>query len=398
MEETSESAAVERPLPDNVKLLSLEGRSIYLVGTAHVSAKSVELVESVLRELRPDTVAVELCEPRLRALKDPESWRKTDVVKVIREGKAFLLLSQLMLASFQKKIGERLGVQPGAEMLKAIDVAEELGIRKVLADREVSITLRRTWRNLGFWGGAKMLAALLTEGLAGGEEVDEEEIERLKTSDVLEEAMQDFAKALPSVRESLIDERDRYLAEKIRTAPGEKIVAIVGAGHVPGIERYIHEATDLAPLETIPPPSKWTKVIAWAIPLVILGLILYGLLYAGTDVGVQMLFDWIWVNALFGVIGALVAFGHPLTVLSAGLVSPITSANPFVASGWIAGLVEASVRKPKVEDFEQLSGSALTMRIAWTNRVTRVLLVVVFTNLFGTVGTFLSGGLIASRL
>lgn len=384
---------------ENVHLLDHDGRKIYLVGTAHVSARSAELVETVLRQVQPDSVAVELCRPRYQALLNPEQWKQTDIVQVIKQGKAYLLLAQLLLSGFQKKIGNKLGVKPGAEMLKAVEVADELGAETVLADREVSITLRRTWSNLGFWAGLKLVGSLIFEGLLGeSQELGEEEIERLKTADVLEEAMQEFAQAMPQVRESLIDERDKYLACKIAGAPGEKVVAVVGAGHVPGITRYLGSEIDLSALEEIPPPSPWGKIIGWGIPLAIIAIIIYGLTTAGTEVGTQMLVDWLWVNAAFGGLGSLMALAHPLTILIAFLVSPFTSANPMIAAGWVAGLVEATIRKPRVEDFDDLSAQPLTFKLFYQNRVTRVLLVMFMTNLMGGLGTFLSGGLIASRL
>jgi len=385
-------------LPENVHLFEKDGRQIYIVGTAHVSQKSAELVESVVKELKPDSVAVELCEPRYRALKNPEEWKKTDIVQVIKQGKSSLLLVQLILSGFQKRIGKKLGVQPGLEMMKAIEAAEEVGAKTVLADREVSITLKRTWGGLGFFGGMKLLSTLILEGFAPSQELDEEEIERLKTADVLEEAMREFAEALPTVRESLIDERDQYLASKINSAPGERVVAVVGAGHVPGITRYLDQKIDLAPLETVPPPSPWAKIFKWGIPLAILALIIYGATTAGTDVGKQMLLDWFVINAVFGGVGTLLAAAHPLTILVSFIVSPFTSANPGIAAGWVAGLVEASLRKPRVEDFEMLSAEPITLKLVYKNRVTRVLLVVILTNLLGAIGTFLSGGIIASRL
>jgi pheromone shutdown-related protein TraB len=385
-------------LPENVHLFEKDGRQIYVIGTAHVSAKSAELVESVLRDLKPDTVAVELCEPRYRALRNPEEWKKLDIVAVLRQGKAFLLLAQLMLGGFQKKVGKKLGVKPGAEMLRAVEVADELGATTVLADREVTITLRRTWASLGFWGGLKVLWSLMLEGLSDGEELGEEEIERLKTADVLEEAMQDFAKALPQVRESLIDERDRYLASKIFKAPGNRIVAVVGAGHVPGISRYLYEEIDVTPLEQVPPPSVWGKVVAWAIPLAILALIVYGFWTAGPAIGGKMVRDFILVTAGAGGIGALIAMAHPVTILSSIVASPFGAAHPLIASGWIAGLVEANLRKPNVADLEQLQDEPLTFKLFWTNRVTRVLLVVIAVNLAVSVGMAVSTGMIASRL
>jgi pheromone shutdown-related protein TraB len=385
-------------LPENVHLFEKDGREIYVIGTAHVSAKSAELVETVLRDLRPDTVAVELCEPRYRALRNPEEWKKLDIVQVIKQGKTFLLLAQLMLGGFQKKVGKKLGVKPGAEMLRAVEIADELGATTVLADREVTVTLRRTWASLGFWGGMKVLWSLLLEGLSEGEELGEEEIERLKTADVLEEAMQDFARALPSVREALIDERDKYLASKIAAAPGQRVVAVVGAGHVPGISHYLYKEIDCQPLEQIPPSSPWGKVIAWAIPLAILALIVYGFWTAGPEMGGKMVRDFILLTAGAGGLGALLALAHPLTILSAVVASPIGAAHPLIASGWIAGLVEATLRKPSVADFEELQDEPLTFKLFWNNRVTRVLLVVIAVNLAVSVVMFVSGGMIASRL
>lgn len=385
-------------LPENVHKFQSGDREIYVIGTAHVSAQSAELVEEVIRKVQPDSVAVELCEPRYRALMNPEEWKKTDIVKVVKQGKAYLLLTQLVLSSFQRRIGNKLGVQPGAEMLRAIKIADELGAETVLADREVSITLKRTISNLGFWGGIKALMTLVMESFTETPELTEDDIERLKTTDALEEAMQEFSKALPRVRESLIDERDQYLASKISSSPGKTIVAVVGAGHVPGISTYLDKEIDLERLETLPPPSPWGKIIGWGIPLLILGLVVYGFVTAGSQVGSQMLLDWFWINAAFGGLGSLLALAHPLTILIAFVVSPFTSANPMIAAGWVAGLVEANLRKPQVGDFDELSAEPMSAKLIWKNRVTRVLVVVILTNLMGGLGTFLSGGFIASRL
>ncbi|MFA5507011.1 MAG: TraB/GumN family protein [Vulcanimicrobiota bacterium] len=386
-------------LPDDVHLFELGERKIYVIGTAHVSAKSTELVETMLRELRPDSVAVELCGPRHHAMRHPEEWKKTDIVKVIREGKISLLVAQLILSSFQKKIGQKLGVQPGAEMLRAVEVANELGAETVLADREVSITLRRTWSNLGFWGGLKLLWSLLFEIFFNeSTDLEEDEIERLKSADVLEEAMKEFAQALPQVRESLIDERDRYLASKIKNAPGNRVVAVVGAGHVAGIGNYLKEEIDIAPLEQIPPPSVWGKVLAWILPLLFLAAIIYGFVVGGSAVGGKMVWDFVWVTAVAGGLGALVSLSHPLTIVSAVIASPFGAAHPMIASGWIAGLAEATLRKPDVSDFEQLQEEPLGVRLFWKNRVTRVLLVIVSVNMAVTLGMAVSAYLISNHL
>lgn len=385
------------PYRDNVDLVRLGDREIYVVGTAHVSRSSADLAEEVIREVQPDSVAVELCEPRYRSLKDPDRWKNTDILEVIRSGKSYLLLVQMMLASFQKRVGNRLGIKPGEEMLRAMETAEEVGAHTVLADREVRITLRRTWGRLGFFTALKVLTMLVASQF-GEEELEEEEIERLKSADVLEETMKEFSEQLPEVRTTLIDERDRYLAAKIEAAPGQKVVAVVGAGHVRGILSWLGEEVDLEALESVPPPSRLGKVLAWLIPLAVLAMLIYGISVSGTATGMAMFRDWFIINAVAGGLGSLVALAHPLTIVVAFLVSPFTSLNPTIAAGWVAGLVEAWLRKPRVADFENIGDELTSVSGIWRNRVSRILLVVVLTNLFGTVGTIVGGTMVASHL
>lgn len=395
--ESPAEAMPSAPLPDDVHLFEKDGRQIYVIGTAHVSAKSAELVEKMLRELKPDSVAVELCNPRYRALRHPDEWKKMDIVQVIRSGKTFFLIAQLMLASFQKKIGRKLGVKPGAEMMRAIEVADEIGAQTVLADREVAITLYRTWASLGFKGGLKLLWALLLDSFSSSEELTEDEIERLKTADALEEAMQDFAKVLPSVRESLIDERDKYLATKIAHAPGQRIVAVVGAGHVAGISRYLYEDIDLAPLEEVPPPSPWRKVLAWSIPIAIILMIAYGFWTSGATLGRSLVLDFVLITGGAGALGAILAWAHPLTILAATIAAPTKVLHPMLGSGPIAALAEASVRRPTVEDIEELQEEPLTLKLCWRNRMARVLLVHTWVSITVFISYGLSGYLIATK-
>ncbi len=378
---------------ENVDLIRLGDKEIYLVGTAHVSQASADLAEEIIREVQPDSVAVELCHPRLQSLRDPDRWKNTDVVQVIKEGKTYLLLTQLLLSSFQRRIGEQLGVKPGAEMMRAVEVADELGVETVLADREVRITLRRTWARLGFFSMLKVMATILGS-LFDSEELDAAEIERLKQSDVLEETMSEFSQKLPEVREALIDERDQFLAAKIADSPGPKIVAIVGAGHVAGIKRHLGESIDLDHLNTIPPASKIGKGLAWLIPLIIIGLLVYGFFHSGAETSLEMFGVWFLINGVAGALGSAIALAHPLTIAAAFLASPFTSLNPTIAGGWVAGLVEASLRKPRVADFETIAEDLNSLRGFWSNRVTKILLVVILTNLLGTVGTFVGGSLL----
>ena len=292
----SEPSSPAPELPRTVTEIDLDGRTVYLLGTAHVSKRSVEDVHETLHQVEPDTICVELCEPRYRNLKDPENWRKVDILEILRSGRAMLLLSSLIMSSFQRRIADRLGVQPGAEMLAGIEGAEASGAELVLADRPIEVTLKRTGAKLGFWTRTKVLAQLLTGLAAGGEEIDEAEIEKLKEEEHLADALQLMATELPQAKETLIDERDTYLAQQIREAPGQTIVAVVGAGHVEGIKRKIHEDHDLAPLMEVPPPSPWVKILKWGIPLVILGIFAYGFISGGASESRESILLWILIN------------------------------------------------------------------------------------------------------
>ena len=369
--------------------LEYEGKQITLIGTAHVSRDSVELVKSVIAEAKPDTVCVELCESRANAIRQKDRWQEMDIIKVIKEKKAFLLLSNLMLASFQKRIADRLEVAPGEEMIQAMASAEAVGADVHLADREIRTTLSRTWRSMGLWGKAKLIFQLL---LSMGEvdEISEADVEKMKQQDMLASILDEVGKSMPQIRTSLIDERDQYLAEKIRTAPGESIVAVVGAGHVPGIKRYWGQPIEIQALESLPPKSPLSGFLKWFIPFCICTLFIFGFFRGGASAGTDMLAWWVLANGILAGCGALVALGHPLTVLSSILAAPLTSLNPMIAAGWVSGLVEAFSRKPKVKDFENLPNDILSIRGFWRNKVTRILLVVVFTNLGSAAGTFVA--------
>ena len=369
--------------------LEVDGKQVVLVGTAHVSRDSVDLVRSVIEEMTPDTVCVELCESRAQSIRQKKSWQEMDIVKVIKEKKSFLLLSNLMLASFQKRIAARLEVAPGQEMIQAMDSADAVGAAIHLADRDIRTTLSRTWRGMGLWGKVKLLFQLILS-LGEVDEISEADVEKMKQQDMLASILDEVGKSMPQVRMSLIDERDRYLTEKIRTAPGERVVAVVGAGHVPGILKYWDQPIDLPALETLPPKGPLAGFLKWFIPICICALIVYGFFRGGSGAGADMITWWVAANGILAGLGALIALGHPLTILSSILAAPLTSLNPMIAAGWVSGLVEAFSRKPKVKDFECLPTDILSVKGFWRNKVTRVLLVVVFTNLGSAVGTFVA--------
>ena len=263
-----------------VHRLDYDDKQVILVGTAHVSRESAQQVRQVIQEEQPDTVCVELCQSRYQSIRQKERWQETDIVKIIKEKKTFLLLSNLMLASFQKRIAKKLDIKPGQEMIAAVETAEEVGAEIHLADRDIRTTLSRTWRALGLWSKIKLFFQLILS-LGEVEEITEEDIEKMKQQDVLETLLAEVGKSLPVLKTILIDERDQYLAQKIRTAPGKKIVAVVGAGHIPGIKKCWKEDVDVLALEQLPPKSKTAGILKWLIPVAILVMFVAGFFYGG---------------------------------------------------------------------------------------------------------------------
>jgi pheromone shutdown-related protein TraB len=373
----------------NLTHLKFNEKEFILVGTAHVSRESARLVKLVIEEEKPDTVCVELCQSRFQAIQQKDRWQDTDIIKVIREKKSFLLLSNLLLASFQKRIAKQFDIKPGEEMITAINTAESTGAQVHLADRDIRTTLSRTWRIMGFWSKIKLVFQL-TLSLGQLDEINEEDIEKMKQQDVLETLLAEVGKSLPALKSILIDERDQYLAEKIRTAPGNKIVAVVGAGHIPGIQKYWNSDIDIRALEQLPPKGKSIGILKWLIPGVIVALFIAGFFYGGKEAGTDMIAWWILANGILAGVGAIIALAHPVTIISSIVAAPLTSLNPMIAAGWVSGLVEAFSRKPKVKDLERLPEDIMSVRGFWKNNVTRILLVVVFTNLGSSLGTFIA--------
>jgi pheromone shutdown-related protein TraB len=384
-------------LEPNLDRIQVGDQEIFLVGTAHISKKSVELAERTIRTVQPDTVAIELCDSRWRAIQDPHRWRNTDIMKVIREGRVNLLVAQLLLSAFQKRLGDRLEVKPGTEMIRAAEVAKEINANLCLADREVKITLKRTWAGLSLWSLSKITAGLLA-GIFSKVELSEEELERMKSADVLESMMTEFTGVAPGIHTPLIDERDRYMAATIRACGGKRIVAIVGAGHVSGMKRYLHEHIDRAPLEVIPPPSFWKRAANWSIPVLVAILFILGFFFSGGELTLAMAETWVFVTAISAATGAALALAHPLSVLAAAFSAPFTTLHPLLASGFFSAFVEAWIRKPLVSDLEHVLDDATTVRGFFRNRLTRILLVFMLTNLCGSIGMLVGVPLIAALL
>jgi pheromone shutdown-related protein TraB len=383
-------------LGPNVTVLTREGRTFYLVGTAHISERSVREVRDTIEKVRPDTVCIELCQTRYDAMLDETRWRKLDVFQVIKQGKVLFVMAQLALSSYQKRLGDKLGVQPGAEQLEAVHVAKEVGAELVLADRDIQATLKRTWRNLGFRDKLKVAGSLFG-GFFNREEITEEHLEELKDRDTLNEMMKAFAHHLPRVQKPLIDERDQYLMASVEAAPGNTVVAVVGAGHVPGMQTYLGKPADLKALSVIPPPKKWVGLLKWIIPALMLSAFAFGWSKAGGQSLQMMLLSWIVPNAVLAAVMTIIAGGKPLSVLTAAVASPITSLNPTIGAGMVVGLVEAWQRKPTMEDCERVPEDATSIRGIYRNRFTRVLLVALMANLGSALGAY-GGAFLVARL
>lgn len=384
-------------LPESVTVIEDGDKRFFLVGTAHVSEESVEDVRRTIEIVQPDSICVELCPARHQAMMQRDNWRKMDIYKVIKEGKAVFLMIQLVLQAFYRKIGDKLGVQPGAEMMEGVRLAGETGATLVLADRDVQVTLKRVWGFLGFWKKFQLLTQLMASVFVD-DDVDKTLIEDMKKKDQLAAIMGAFAEDFPQIKERLIDERDIYLAQKIRRAPGTNIVAVVGAGHVPGMQQHFGRDIDLAPLEELPPPSKWGTFWKWGLPGFFVALLVIGFFRGGANASMDVVSIWIMVTGIGAALGSLAALGHPLTILSSFLAAPLTTLHPILAAGWVAGLVQAWVKKPTVLDLEELPSSVMTVKGFWINPVSRILLVVIFANLGATIGVFVSGSWIAARV
>lgn len=454
------------PTRYGIRVVTLGSRTFYLLGTAHVSADSVTAVEETIQSGDVDHVCIEIDEGRYRSVAQKKDWSQLNIFEIIKRRQAFLLLSNLVLSSFQRRMGESTGVTPGSEMIAAVNAAKRAEIGYSFGDRPVAATLRRAWAKTGLWGKNKLLASMLASAFSR-EKVTEEDLKKLQEQNELESMLQELADYLPSVKEVLIDERDQYLAQSIWESPSHRVLAVVGAGHVPGIIQWLsklHEyhggndegsgteadsapapaagdttagdaapaAGDTAPageatptagdavpaggttpapgetppagetsparkplinkdaLEVIPPPGILRKAAPYVIPAVVAGLILWGFFRGGVEGGLQSLTRWILVNGTLSAAGALAALAHPVTIIASFAAAPITSMNPTVGVGFVSGLLEAVLRKPRVTDFENLNTDILSLRGVYRNRLTRILLVFFFSTVGSAAGTFIA--------
>ncbi|MCW9096291.1 MAG: TraB/GumN family protein [Ignavibacteriaceae bacterium] len=380
---------IQKNYSEDVHLFKKDGWEFIIVGTAHISRQSADLVKQVIENEKPDVVCVELDEKRFKALSEKNRWENLDLKQIIREKQLSTLIINLVLASYQKKLGEKLGVSPGTELLEAVKVAEENKIPIELCDREIRITLRRAWHSMSFWQKIKFL----TGGLAGifeKQELTEEKLAELRSKDALSEMMEELGKAMPVLKRVLIDERDAYIAEKMQKVNGKKIVSVVGAGHVNGIINYFNNNSRVSfeEIEKIPSSSPVTKIIGWGIPAIIIASILFiGYNKGLSEAGDNAIF-WILANGIPSAIGAMIALAHPLTILTAFLAAPITSLSPLIGAGYVAAFVQVYFQPPLVKDFQHVAESARKISMWWKNKLLKVLLVFILASLGSVLGTY----------
>ncbi len=379
-------------VPSDVHRVFLAGKEIILVGTAHISRESVETVRATIAAEAPDTVCVELDSQRYQALKDSNRWESLNLIQVIKSGQTPFLLANLALAAFQKRMGLQTGVKPGAELAAAAELAETEGRHLELVDRNIRTTLLRAWRKTGLWKKLNLVSAMIA-GLFETQKLDEAELARLRQTDTLSAMLEEMAAMLPSVKTILVDERDVYMAHFIRIAPGRKIVAVVGAAHLPGILRHLEEdiaAETILEISSVPPKSSLSKALPWLLPALVVVLFLIGLFIGDWNRLADAALGWVLATGLLCALGTILALGHPLTVLAGFLAAPITTLHPTIGAGMVTGLVQAFIAAPTVRDIERIGEDLASWRGWWGNRMTRVLLVFFLSNLGASAGMLLA--------
>jgi traB family protein len=391
-------------MSDLIRRINVNDREIILVGTAHVSIESIAEVENTIRTEMPDCVCVELDDGRYAAMMEKNRWESLDIIKVLKEKKGFLLLANLVLASFQKRMGLNVGVKPGDEMKAAIDIARELNIPTEMVDRPIQTTLKRAWAQNGYTGKSKILASLLAAAFSK-EKLEAADIEKLKQKSEMDAMLDEVALNMPEVKEVLIDERDVWLGTKIFQASGKKVLAVIGAGHLNGTEKRImalekKEAdANLDKIATIPPKSIVGKILNIAFPVLFAGLLLAPIFISGSKEQLtQNIVRWLIWNGGLAAVGTLLAFGNILTIVSAFIFAPIATLNPLIGIGMITAIVQATVCKPQVRDMMNIADDVVTIKGWYTNRIAKVLLVFILSSVGALIGNIVTIPALISKL
>lgn len=380
----------------NITRLQYQDKEIILVATAHVSKESAQLVKQVIEAEQPDSVCIELDEERYQSMQNPQAWQNTDLVKVIKSKRVGFLAVNLFLSSYQKMLAKKLDTPVGGEMIQGIESAKETGAELVLADRSIQTTFLRIWRKMSLGEKAKLFASLFF-AMDEDEDISEQDLQDLMQKDMLESLISGMREKLPQVGEILLSERDQYLAANIKNAPGKKIVAILGGAHVPGVAQEIFKTQDIAKISSVPPPSRFSQLAGWIIPAALMVLLGYAFI-ANIETGLQQLSTWVlWTGVLAALFTAL-SLGHPLSILTSLVAAPFTTINPVLAVGWFTGLVEATIKKPTVNDLQNVSQDIFSLRGFYRNRLLRTLLVIFMANLGASMGTIIAGADIIKKL
>ncbi len=386
----------------NVRKISVGESNVILLGTAHISRQSVQEVRRIILEEKPQIVAVELCEPRYKVLLDKKSWEQTPLTKLLRGEQPYFFLGQSFLAMLQRSIGEEFGVEPGSEMLEAIGAAKEIGAQIALVDRKIAVTLRRAWNKMSLREKFRIFRELVY-GLLGASDAQQIDIEMLKRQDIITEMMEELGKLAPKAKEVLVDERDLYIAGRLRqlaeASPGRTIVAVVGAGHLNGLVENLQRGreADLAELEKIPSSVFSLKLAGYLIPVAFLAIFIWTIYSQGWPKFLEIMEKLLLIGGGLSALGALAALAHPLAIAAAFIAAPFGILNPLIATGWISGYVQILVNPPQVKDFHGLR-EIRKVSTFWTNRLTKVLLVAAFTNMGATAGAVIVIGMVLGRV
>ena len=389
---------------DVIKIIQLGETEVTLMGTAHVSQQSVDMVEEHIKNGDYDCVAVELCPPRLENLTNQTWWKNLDIYQVFRKKKAGLLLVNLALTAYQKRLAERIGVEAGQEMIRAVELAHGNNIRLEVIDRNISTTLHRLVTEVSFWQKLKIVGGMIA-GVFVGEEISEQQIEDLKEGDLLHSVVSEFGEELPEIKRILIDERDQYMVGRLAQIahepnPPKRMLALVGAGHLIGMLPSMESPPDSAHLEILdqkPPPSRVGLYIGWGICVFILAMFAVGF-SKSPELGEQLVMTWVLLNGGFCALGTLIALGHPVSIITGFFAAPLTSLNPTIGAGMVVGLVESYMRKPKVSDFETLRDDIAVYSMWWKNRVARLFLIFFFSSMGSMIGTYSAGASIVTQI
>lgn len=398
MSESAAPAAADALADQPIARVMRSGIEYVLLGTAHVSRVSAEAVSAMLEREHFDAVAVELCEPRYQSIRDPEAFRKLDLFQVIRQGKAGLVAANLALSAFQRRLAEQFGIEPGAEMKAAIDGADARGLPIWLIDREIGVTLKRAYRSVGFLDRLSIVGGLGASVLTR-DDVSEDEIEKLKRGDLLGSMFNEFARESPPLYDALIGERDRYMTARLREQsaemPVQRVLVVIGAGHLAGIEQELSKQTELPralidKLATPPPPARWPKWLAFGVLAVIAAAIAFAFT-RGARAGTDALLAWTVFTGGFAALGAIAAFAHPLSVIAAFIAAPLKPFRPGIPASAISAGVEAWLRKPRVADFDTLRDDVAHWTGWWKNRIARTLLNFLFVTIGTLIGEYAAG-------